>query len=321
MKVKGLSVIMIVTLLISCQDTSDAPLSEGAKQYLTMRMGASTAMTQNMAGAVNNSFGNLFTAFGKPNGRIKGDSTSSSEPGDSTIYNEPWKSCALITETANGDGSHTTVIDYGDGCEEGGNGYTYFMHGKIMYTWLSQLTQSGSVFRDKYFYSSDYDNYGGNYNGQWAWTMDGQGVYQGQSEYDTAKQTFTGYYTYDDETTYTYDSSTYYNKGSGATSYTTNKYIIERSQYEYADGDNYYKSKVLKPLVINYECYGFGRMEAYCWMPVYVSGRERVQYKYGEEEGTFEIDYGDGECDSIIVIYEEGKRTVVDLNTDWYTRW
>jgi hypothetical protein len=282
-----------------------------------MRMGASTAMNRSMTDAANNSFGNLFSAFGKPNGRIKTDSTSTS-PGDSAIFAEPWKSCAMITETDNEDGSHTTIIDYGEGCEEGGYGYTYFMHGKIMYTWLSQVTQSGSVFRDKYFYSSEYDNYGGNYNGQWAWNMDGQGVYQGQSEYDTAKQTFTGYYTYDDETTYTYDSSSYYYKGSGATSYTTNKYVIERSQYEYADGDNYYKSKVLEPLVINYECYGYGRMEAFCWIQIFVSGRERVQYKYGEEEGIFEVDYGDGECDSIIVIYENGQRTVVDLSKDWY---
>jgi hypothetical protein len=178
------------------------------------------------------------------------------------------------------------------------------------------------VYHDSYFYSAAYDNYGGNYNGEWAWVMNGGGTYEGESEYDWDAQTFKGNYSYSDETTYTYDSITYYYKGNGKTRYNENKYIIESSEYEYASGDDYYyKTKVLKQLVMDYRCYSSPALELradFCWFFTYVSGRERIHYKEGDISGTFEIDYGDGDCDNIITVYEDGKVTVVDLSKEWY---
>jgi len=46
----------------------------------------------------------------------------------------------------------------------------------------------------------------------------------------------------------------------------------------------------------------------------YVSGKERISYRQGDKEGSFIIDYGDGECDNVIVIIENGKRIKVDLS-------
>ena len=71
---------------------------------------------------------------------------------------------------------------------------------------------------------------------------------------------------------------------------------------------------------MDYSCYSTRSLQAdFCWFFTYVSGRERIRYKDGDVEGTFEIDYGDGKCDNIITIYEDGKVTVVDLSKDWYT--
>ncbi|MDZ7606810.1 MAG: hypothetical protein U5K79_14745 [Cyclobacteriaceae bacterium] len=53
-----------------------------------------------------------------------------------------------------------------------------------------------------------------------------------------------------------------------------------------------------------------------CWFITYVSGRERIEYRQGEESGLFEIDYGNGECDRIITIIEGGKKVEIDLGND-----
>ena len=316
-KLTGFICLLAILGIISCSDeTKNAELSPAAKQYLSMRMGSNNAMAESMSGPINQSFQSLFNRSGGLNSRIAGD--SSEAPSDTTIIDDPWQSCAVITETDNGDGSHTTIYDYGDGCEEGWEGYTYFTHGKMTSTYQNQFSQTGTVFKNSYYYSSEYDNYGGNYNGEWPWLMNGGGTYEGESEYDTASQKFSGAYSYEDETIYQYDSITYYFKGNGSTRYTETKYIVESSENEYKYGDDYYKSKVLKPLVSDYSCYQQNSLlESFCFFLVYVSGRERIKYKNGKEEGVFEIDYGNGECDNIIAIYENGKMTVSDLSKDY----
>ena len=151
--------------------------------------------------------------------------------------------------------------------------------------------------------------------------MNGGGTYEGESEYDTANQKFSGAYTYEDETTYQYDTITYYFKGNGSTHYNEEKYVIESNESEYKYGSDYfYKSKVLIPLVSKYSCYQQNSiLEKLCVFWVYVSGRERIEYKNGDVEGVFEIDYGNGECDNIVTIYEDGKKSVIDLSSNyWY---
>lgn len=303
--------------IISCSDSENAQLSPAVKQYLSMRMGSNSAMAEGMSGSVNQSFQSLFNQAFSPNGRIAGD--SSEIPPDTAIIEDTWQSCAVITNTINEDGSQTTTYDYGDGCEEGWGEYKYFMFGKYANTYLDIFSQAGTVFKNSFYYHSVYDNYGGRYNDGWSWLMDGGGTYEGESEYDTATQKFAGSYSYTNETTYQYDSTEYYFKGTGTTRYTSEKYVIESSDNTYTYGDDYYKSKVLKPLVADYSCYrqdsGF---DNFCFFWMFVEGRERIQYKNGEEEGSFEIDYGNGECDNIIVIYEDGKKTVIDLGGNWF---
>lgn len=317
-KIAGFFGIAVLVGLISCiQDNETEKLSDAAKQYLSMRVGTNSAMSRDMTGAINRSFGGLYNSFALPNGKVGGDSTEL--PSDSTIIEDPWKSCAIITDQLNDDGSRTYTYDYGDGCEEGYGDYKYFMHGKMSYTYLNQYTQVGSVYHDTYYYSSNYDNYGGNYAGQWQWLLNGGGTSQGESQYDTATQQFSGSYSYSDETTYQYDTVTYFYKGHGNTMYDQNKYVVKSSEYEYSDGaDSYYKVKVLKPLMMDYSCYSNQTLRAsFCWFFTYVSGRERIQYKNELGEGSFEIDYGDGECDNIIMVYENGKVSIVDLSKLW----
>ena len=51
------------------------------------------------------------------------------------------------------------------------------------------------------------------------------------------------------------------------------------------------------------------------WL-TYVSGHEVIQYRQDGQEGSFEIDYGIGECDNRITIIENGKVISIDLAKD-----
>lgn len=317
-KLTGFICVVALLGIISCSDeTERTTLSTGAKQYLAMRMGSNNAIAQNMSGPINQSFQGLFSQSGRFNGKVSDDSPET--PPDTTIIENPWQSCAIITETDNADGSHTTIYDYGDGCEEGSEGFMYLMHGKMSNTYKDLFSQTRSVFKNSYYYSSVYDNYGGNYIGQWSWLMNGGSVYEGESEYDIASQKFSGRYSYQDETTYQYDSIAYYYKSKGSTGYSETKYIVESNENSYTYGADYYRSKVLSPLVSDFSCYQENSLQnSFCFFWVYVSGRERIEYKNGDDTGVFEIDYGNGDCDNIITIYEDGKITIVDLSKNWY---
>lgn len=281
-----------------------------------MRMGAITAMAESMAGPINQSFHGLFNV-GSPNGRIS----------DTTLIESPW-TCAVISEIKNDDGSVTTIYDYGDGCEEGWGDYKYFMHGKYSSTYRNNNAREGNVIKSFYSSSYLYDNYGGSYNNQNTWLINGYGDYSGESNYDSVNQKFSGAYTYESETTYRFDSTTYYYKNKGSTRYSDLKYILESGETNYAYSSDYYKSTVLEPLVSDYSCYRNSLYKSYeslsttsacyIWM-TYVKGRERVQYKNGDEEGSFEIDYGNGDCDNIVIVYENGRFSIVDLSKKWDT--
>lgn len=281
-----------------------------------MRMGAGKAYAESMAGPINQSFSILFNT-GSPGGRIS----------DTTLIEYPW-TCAKISEIKHDDGSVTTIYDYGEGCEDGSGDYTYFMHGKYTSTYKYTDSRSGSIIKNTYSYISEYDNYGGSYNNnQNTWLMDGFGRSAGESEYDSINQTFSGAYAYESEATYQYDTINYYYKNKSSTRYSQDKYILESSETNYTYGNDYYKSKVLEPLVSDYSCYtqywsGTDRTlsaisACYIWV-TFVKGRERVQYKNGDEEGSFEVNYGDGDCDNLVIIYENGKFNVVDLGKGWY---
>jgi len=326
---QALPLLMVAAATIfSCDNESDKKgsfndLSAEAKNYLRMSHGNAAAQdgmnsTYRPGAPMNVSFQGLYNmAKGVNGGRVAGDSSNTQS--DTTIYYDPWISCAQVTSSTAQDGSITTTYDYGDGCQEGNSTYKYWMMGKYSYTYLNNFVQNGSVFKDTYSYSSSFDNYGGKYyydNDTSAWVSDGTSNSQGESTYDTAAQTFSGYYNSDYNFTYSWNDLTYAYSGSGKYSYSTTRYVVDKNSYSYSDGTDYYNSEVIEPLVMRYDCNrniggGISIDVLYYW--TYASGKEVVHYKQDGKEGSFEIDYGDGSCDNVVTVIEGDKRVDVDL--------
>ncbi|MCK6616975.1 MAG: hypothetical protein L6Q51_04965 [Cyclobacteriaceae bacterium] len=308
--------VALLALAFSCSDTTETAgfneLSDFAKNFLSLRSNSAATVGGPVSGAINRSFQNL-SGFAFSGGRKK----DGPNEGDTTLVDPwPWQSCAQITEFDNEDGSHTVIYDYGEGCEEGWGEYTWLMFGKFTETYRYLFSENGSVFTDDYYYYVDYDNYGGRYQfDSLSWQLDGTSVYEGTSTYDTATNKFSGAFNYNSQTAYTYGEWSYAYEASGETAYNEEQYKMKSGEYRYAQGTDFYHSEVLKPLVYRYDCFSLSVFQG-CFMMTYVSGQERITYKQGDKEGSFIIDYGNGECDNIIIIVENGKRIIVDLSKD-----
>jgi hypothetical protein len=323
MKKITLIIAALGVVMVSCSDDHDEPtadqLSPFAKQYIGMQFGnpaLSSFGRDNATGTLaNESFRLLHNTAAVSGGR-------KSEDSDSTIYIDPWhwQTCAIITVTENEDRSTTTTTDYGEGCPEGAGEYQYWRYGKQLYTTRNSLEKEGSVLTHAYVSSWSAENLGGAY--YWdgdttSWNSNGYSHYEGTSEYDTVAHTYIGKYSMHGDMTYMWDDVVYRNIGNTVTTYTDTRFTIDERDDTYSQGENYYRSTVLTPLVSRWDCYEsrYGEFAdvAFCWMPTFVSGRDFVRYRQDGKEGSFIIDYGDGSCDSKITIIENNVAVKVDL--------
>lgn len=306
-----------VVVLASCrqdefQKGTVDNLSPFAKSYLGLRNNSSAQGLAGSSTTMNKSYSDAMVVSGAmpPSGSV----TKS----DTTIVDVPWYNCATQTDIKNNDGSITMITDYGDGCMNGSGEYRYMMWGKSIYTYFNSYTKKGSVVTYEYRSKSKTINMGGRYyygQDSTSWNSNGSSTYSGHSTYDTATQTFSGSYAYSDTSDYTYGNYSYRYRGHGQSSYSQNGSLISASDYYYENGDNFYQSTVILPLFSNYKCYANADYSRFCAILMYVSGRERIHYRQDGKEGTFEIDYGNGECDNLITIIENGVVVTVDQPT------
>jgi hypothetical protein len=302
-----------LVLLAGCGNKEDFgkpnDMSEGAKAYLGMRAGSANAFNRVQSEAMSLAFGGLFANF---SGRL----TDGDYPSDDPWY---WESCAEITETENPDGSITITYDYGEGCDEGWGDYTYRMWGKYTMTYLYDFTETETSYAGSYYFAMSYENFGGSYSYEdytYNWGMEGASEYEGSSEYNWNTLKFSGHYTHSDDMAYTQDEDTYNYSSLGDTEYNQKRSVTKLANYLFSNGDNFYSSEVIKPLIFKFNCQNDDD-----YVFTYVSGRERIQWSHEGESGEFVIDYGDGECDNIIIIIENGKKIKVDLGKGRFDDW
>jgi hypothetical protein len=333
MKLSSLKFIFLLFLnalvISACQDNETVyadlkDLSPEARKFF----GLQGSMQRTTQAAGNSGSSMINKSFGAARSDNPSLSISTETSSDSTLVPEdrlPWVTCAVVTQTENPDGSITYITDYGDGCIEGSGDYQYLMHGKLTSTYKYTNAFEGSVYVNDYFSRTKMENYGGSYfyNGDTSsWLNNGSSTYSGSSSYDTADQTFSGNYTWSDSSKYGYGRDTYVTNSSGNVVYNEKKSVTSASHYEYSIGAEYYSTTVIVPLVMDYSCRSnfVSKSEDLmrCVMPsTYVSGRERIEYNRDGVSGSFEIDYGDGACDTVITIYENGKIFKIDVFADY----
>jgi len=229
-------------------------------------------------------------------------------PGDTTGY----VSCAEVTTKFNRDGSITTIVDYGDGCEEGWPPYLQFLFGRHTTTSKNEINSHGDMIKNRYFYDNKFERFGGRYaygSEDVEWYSDGTTHDEGSAQYSadslSGSDTYNGEFEHSENLTSVWNGQSFTTKGSSLTQYNAKESVVKRSDFTYTNGGDYFYSvKVLKPLVSLNDCPS----------ATYVSGVESVRYNINGQQGSFEINYGDGECDSIVTIIEKGKRKKVDLS-------
>lgn len=232
------------------------------------------------------------TLIGGDSTIVVGDSTIITD-GDSIYWD--WESCAETTNYVDENGYNVTVLDYGEqGCEEWGS----LVKGKIITKW--KMDENGSYFEDSY---ENYEAYGMIMNGTFSCSSEGNWPFYDstgtEDDYEvifTCQENLT--ITYEDGETYTYVSS-FKDK------YTNNLYIMLEGEFEYSSSTGEkYSYKIIKPVVYNFECQN-------SYLPV--SGIEQWE----DGNNSYEIDYGDGTCDNIATVTENGTTYVVDYDEEF----
>ncbi len=315
-------VIISFSVIISCEKnkTDNQNLSEGAKKLLELktRMNAINANSGQMS--------NFLSVIGESqmkNGELNISGTGIDSNYIDSISVDPevyWKffTCATVSEYDNTDGTHTTIYDYGDGCEEYGSLYK----GKITYIWRNE----GNNYYSKVIYN-DYYTYGVKMNGlsEYSFTSDGNSYFSTGVKENKNDSTVTvspvvfnwsGSSTgHEDIVMVTDDSSTYqylsdYSNKWDSISYTVlvGDYYNKSESVEY----NYeYRYTVDRPLVTDYRCID-------SWIPV--SGSESITNTENGKTGNYSVNYGTGVCDNLAELTENGKTSVIDFSEIYYTK-
>ena len=302
----------LFSFMLACKEdhSSDVAQNEAVEKYLEFRtkmnaMNASFGQMSNFLSIIGASqlHNNMYTLKS-----TKGDTVyTDSIPYDSSGYWDYW-TCATVTESDNGDGTYTTIYDYGDGCDEFGS----MTKGKITYIWKND----GDDYYSKVLYENYY-SYGMEMNGfsEYTFTSDGGSYFDYDSSgfaADTGSSRCIVFYwsgtssgkdnmivEYDNGEKYTYTSN-YSNRWDNST------YTLLEGEYTYTSepaGYNYHYL-ITSPLVYNYVCIN-------TW--VAVSGVETIHYTDPVETYDFMIDYGSGTCDNLAEITENGKTSVIDF--------
>lgn len=250
-----------------------------------------------------------FASNSSQNGRIAGGPmTAMAESNDGSVQNE---ACFRETFTEYADGSYEWVAEFLGGCDIEGEALTGIIRGK------------GRFEENSYTDTLTFENFGDSY-----WTMNGTEINSGTFELPADENDNENDYEEDEwyevNATYsfssdlqiseTYEGETYdftlVSNGEEVFTTTDLTTTVFNERAEGSDGE-VYTSEVTTPLVIDFTC---EVADAY-WIPV--SGVENSQWVSADETWTESIDYGDGSCDTLATITENGETEEVDLADEW----
>ena len=314
--------ILLAIFAWSCNEGDD-PINPQDQNVVAdnLLVNSNSALDRMRSSGIGGPMGALFGNFQSSNGRS--DMTPSTmlrtrgrAENDSTDTTTP--SCLVETWEDDGNGNFTYTLDFGDGCDY----YGEFLKGK--------LVEKGSYNESSFSSTTTYTNFGGQ-----DWTIDGTTSYSGtweETESNTSEPADTAVYDFNASYEFSADLKTSYMEyGHDSTSeVSTGERLIEvdyeAQGSEEVDQDSYivktrtesveissgesFQSQVDTPLFYDFNCEDDG-----VW--IFVSGKESGSYTFGDQSGTYSIDYGSGACDNIVTVTENGVSEEVDLGEVW----
>jgi len=313
----------ILFLLASCEDESVIDQPEDKVSGIDMELLASFLKLKSDMTISN---GGQQTQVSQANGRMESAArtTEDGEPSD------PWETCAEVTETEE-DGVYTLIMDYGDGCYEGDEIFQIFYFGKYTSVYTYDYTDSVNIgdFSGKTSGKTTYENFGSKYEFEDStdeYITNGASTYQAvfedsfdhetgifETKFDSdyqddlfIKEIFEGQefnVRLISDVTENYEYTAELDDFSDI-------HTITKADYSYTLNDTLtYTSKVIAPLVMTSECSDNDE-----FVFTYISGVEEVS----SNGVTLTINYGDGECDNIIVVTDEdGNSEEIDLSDEF----
>lgn len=207
--------------------------------------------------------------------------------------------CVKESFVENGDGSYTYILDFGNGCDLFGE----FFVGKLI--------ETGTYGENSFDAIARYENFGTDF-----WEVNGKYNYEGFWEFSSIAEDslqfdwFAEYqYSYEMEEIYLDEGEKFFlnSNGFGKEILDEEGYTIvnQENRLSYDTGEKF-SSVVDVPLHLDYNC----GEEIF----IFVRGVESGFYTYDDIFVEYNINYGDGDCDNLITVIENGEEYVIDLN-------
>jgi hypothetical protein len=303
---KSINILIVVTLVIitvisSCKkdDNINNGQNDALKRYLEIKSKLASFQNDNGESNLNALGASILNVYNKSL-KFDGDST-----GCDSTYWQNW-TCAEVTEYIDAEGNFVTVYDYGeDGCDEWGS----IVSGKITYIW----SQNDSIYNSEVIYDN-YSGYGMTMNGfsRYTYTFDEMN-YGNEGDSGVYMINWSGSSScVEDIYMVTQDGISYHYTADYSSEWDENSYTVHQGEYSYQDITNgfEYTYKINENLFYNYECGGE------IWVPV--SGVEEIIYVDAQTNTTFVTDYGNGVCDNLATVTENGVSYIVDFGELMY---
>lgn len=286
--------VLLLIAMIGCEKVQQDKLPEEIKKLTERNMRLQSLRNSGITHfriPANSYLKSSMLKSGKVDG---GDSTN--VVNDSICEYWDWESCAEISEYEDENGFFVTVMDYGEqGCEEWGS----LIKGKITIKW--KMDNNSSYFEEIY---EDYEAYGMTMNGSFNCSSEGEWPFYNSTGTEddfeiisTCQENLI--ISYEDGETFTYVSSF-------TDKYTNDSYIMLEGEFEYSSSTGEkFTYRIIEPVVSDFQCQN-------SYMPV--SGIELWE----DGDNSYKIDYGDGQCDNIVTITEDGKTYVVNWDEEFF---
>ncbi|MEQ9404756.1 MAG: hypothetical protein RIM99_14280 [Cyclobacteriaceae bacterium] len=312
--------VVAATLVWSCSENEVTPeIQEEISITDNILIGSNSVLNRVRGNGFGGPMGAIFGNYGRAQGRsasplsMMKEVSHTKSVNDSTDNNIP--DCLTESWEDDGNGNYTYTLDFGDGCDY----YGEFLKGK--------LVETGSYSDNSFNASVTYTNFGGN-----DWMIDGTYTYSGTWEdnsnsEDSTNWNFNATYEFTADLTEQYtdygypEDSTQASTGetivtvdyvaNGKETMDQDGYVVQSRNVSVSTSTNEaFTSSVDSPLVYDYTCEADN-----VW--TYTSGVESGSYTYGDQTGSYSIDYGDGTCDNIIFVTENGVTEEIDLGAEW----